>query len=90
MFHTTTVRIINAFIKIDNLKSINAFEKAHYKKIGQLQMHGKPSVRYVRERGELLNKPINLEKALSLFSLFTAKGIKNINTNFMFGLHTEK
>lgn len=38
---------------------------------------------------QLLNKPIHLEKALSLFSLFTARGIKNINTNFMFGLPTE-
>jgi radical SAM superfamily enzyme YgiQ (UPF0313 family) len=38
---------------------------------------------------KLLNKPINLEKALKLFSIFTEKGIKNINTNFMFGLPTE-
>jgi UDP-2,4-diacetamido-2,4,6-trideoxy-beta-L-altropyranose hydrolase len=52
LFRTTTVRTINAFIKIGNLKSINAFEKAHYKKIGQLEIHGEQSVRYVRERGD--------------------------------------
>jgi len=52
LFRTTTVRTINSFIKIDNNKSINAFEKAHYKKIGRVEIRGEQSVRYVRERGD--------------------------------------
>ncbi len=38
---------------------------------------------------KLLNKPINLDRAIKLFSLFTEKKVNNINTNFMFGLPTE-
>jgi UDP-2,4-diacetamido-2,4,6-trideoxy-beta-L-altropyranose hydrolase len=52
LFRTTAVRTINSFIKIDNLKSIKAFEKAKYRKIGSLVVQGEPSVRYVREKGD--------------------------------------
>ena len=37
----------------------------------------------------LLNKIINLEKALDLIAYFSEKGIEKITTNFMFGLPTE-
>jgi radical SAM superfamily enzyme YgiQ (UPF0313 family) len=37
----------------------------------------------------LLNKIIDLQKALSMFKYFSEKGIKTINTNFMFGFPTE-
>lgn len=52
LFRATTVRIINSFIKIDNIKSIRAFEKAHYKRIGPLVVNGEQSVRYVKERAD--------------------------------------
>lgn len=38
---------------------------------------------------KLLNKPINRDRAIELFTLFTKKRITNINTNFMFGFPTE-
>jgi UDP-2,4-diacetamido-2,4,6-trideoxy-beta-L-altropyranose hydrolase len=52
LFQTTSVRTIDSFIKIENIKSIRAFEKAKYKRIGPLVMHGEQSVRYVKERGD--------------------------------------
>lgn len=50
LFRTTTVRAIDSFIKIDNIRSIKAFEKAKYKRIGPLTIQGEPSVHYVMER----------------------------------------
>jgi UDP-2,4-diacetamido-2,4,6-trideoxy-beta-L-altropyranose hydrolase len=52
LFRTTTVRTINAFIKIENINSIMAFEKANYRRIGPVVVHGNNSLRYVRERGD--------------------------------------
>ena len=40
LFRTTTVRTINSFIKIENIKSIMAFEKAKYRRIGPVVVHG--------------------------------------------------
>ncbi len=52
LFRTTMVKAIDSFIKIDNVKSIKAFEKAGYKRMGLLILHGEPSVRYIRERDD--------------------------------------
>lgn len=38
---------------------------------------------------ELLNKRVDIEKALNFFSLFSVKNIETIKTAFMFGLPTE-
>lgn len=52
LFQTTTVKNVHSFIKNTNIRSIKAFEKAGYKRIGPLIMHGESSVHYVRERGD--------------------------------------
>jgi len=51
-FRSTPVRTINAFIKIGNIKSIRAFEKAQYMRVGPLTKQREPSVLYVRKRDD--------------------------------------
>jgi UDP-2,4-diacetamido-2,4,6-trideoxy-beta-L-altropyranose hydrolase len=51
LFQNTPVRSINSFIKISNIKSIRAFERAGYERVDSLNMHGEPSLYYLKQRG---------------------------------------
>jgi len=52
IFRTTSVRIVHAFIKPDNVSSIRAFEKAKFKKIGLKAVRGHTAIHYLRRKND--------------------------------------
>ncbi len=52
IFRTTSVRIVHAFIKPDNVSSIRAFEKVKFKKIGLKAVRGHTAIHYLRRKND--------------------------------------
>lgn len=50
LFHQTSVKIIKAFIKSENSRSIRAFEKAGFYKVADTVIEGCPSLHYEKSR----------------------------------------
>jgi UDP-2,4-diacetamido-2,4,6-trideoxy-beta-L-altropyranose hydrolase len=52
LFKSTPVDRVHAYIKLDNLKSIRAFERAGFQKIGVEKVKGHQAYHYLRAKGD--------------------------------------
>jgi len=50
MFATTRISRLDAFIRVENLPSIRAFERAGFRRVGEIQVRGQAAFHYRRER----------------------------------------
>lgn len=50
LFRTTPVRCVHAYIKPDNQRSIRAFQKAGFRRVGQTRVKGQPAEHYIFSR----------------------------------------
>jgi len=49
IFQESPVQMIHAYIKVENVKSLHAFERAGFKKIGVDAVHGHHAIHFIRE-----------------------------------------
>lgn len=52
IFQESPVRMIHAYVKLENAKSLRAFEKAGFKKLGLDAVRGHRAVHFIRDRNE--------------------------------------